>query len=113
VWAVAFDPDSGEAVAGLHLNHPDFGVVTGLVEHRGRLWMGSIGYPAVAHGAHVIDGLLTQRVEDPLIAAVASALVGRCGGESEEAAVARLAGQQQGQEAWLIWLTNSQGFQIV
>jgi DNA repair exonuclease SbcCD nuclease subunit len=34
---------------------------------------------------------LTQRVEDPLIAAVASALVGRCGGESEEAAVARLA----------------------
>jgi DNA repair exonuclease SbcCD nuclease subunit len=34
---------------------------------------------------------LTQRVEDPLIAAVAAALVGRCGGESEEAAVARLA----------------------
>jgi DNA repair exonuclease SbcCD nuclease subunit len=34
---------------------------------------------------------LTQRVEDPLIAAVAAALVGRCGGESEDAAVARLA----------------------
>jgi len=34
---------------------------------------------------------LTQRVEDPLIAAVAAALVGRCGGESEDAAEARLA----------------------
>ena len=51
VWAVAFDPDTGAAVAGLRMNHPDFGVVTGLVEHRGRLWMGSIGYPAVAHCA--------------------------------------------------------------
>jgi sugar lactone lactonase YvrE len=51
VWAVAFDPDTGEAVAGLHMDHPGFGVVTGLVEHRGRLWMGSIGYPAVAHCA--------------------------------------------------------------
>lgn len=49
VWAVAFDPDTGEAVAGLQMNHPGFGVVTGLVEHDGRLWMGSIGYPAVAH----------------------------------------------------------------
>ena len=51
VWAVAFDPDTGAAVAGLRMSHPAFGVVTGLVEHRGRLWMGSIGYPAVAHCA--------------------------------------------------------------
>lgn len=51
VYAVAFDPDSGEAVAGLRMKRPDFGVVTGLVEHRGRLWMSSIGFPAVAHCA--------------------------------------------------------------
>jgi len=29
VWAVAFDPDTGEAVAGLHTEHPSFGMVTG------------------------------------------------------------------------------------
>ena len=51
VWAVAFDPDSGEAVAGLHLEHPSFGLVTGLVEAGDRLWMGNIGFPAVAHCA--------------------------------------------------------------
>lgn len=51
VWAVAFDPDSGAAVAGVQMKHPEFGVVTGLVEHQGRLWMSSIGCPAVAHCA--------------------------------------------------------------
>ena len=51
VYAVAFDPDSGAAVAGLRMKRPDFGVVTGLVEHQGRLWMSSIGFPAVAHCA--------------------------------------------------------------
>lgn len=49
VWAVAFDPDTGAAVAGLRMTHPGFGAVTGLVEHDGRLWMGSIGFAAVAH----------------------------------------------------------------
>ena len=49
VWAVAFDPDSGAPVAGLRMKRPDFGVVTGLVEHQGRLWMSSIGFSAVAH----------------------------------------------------------------
>ena len=49
VWAVAFDPDDGAAVAGLQMTRSDFGVVTGLVEHRGELWMSSIGFPAVAH----------------------------------------------------------------
>lgn len=48
VWAVAFDPDTGAAVAGVQMHHPDFGIVTGLVEHRGRLWMATIGYPAIA-----------------------------------------------------------------
>jgi sugar lactone lactonase YvrE len=49
VWAVAFDPDSGKAVAGVRTTHPSFGLVTGLVEAGGRLWMGCIGAPAVAH----------------------------------------------------------------
>jgi sugar lactone lactonase YvrE len=49
VWAVAFDPDSGAAVAGLRTQHPDFGAVTGLVEEAGKLWMGTINFPAVAH----------------------------------------------------------------
>jgi sugar lactone lactonase YvrE len=49
VWAVAFDPDSGAAVAGLRTKHPDFGAVTGVVEAAGKLWMGTISFPAVAH----------------------------------------------------------------
>ena len=51
VYAVAFDPDTGAAVSGVRMKRPDFGVVTGLVEHQGRLWMSSIGFPAVAHCA--------------------------------------------------------------
>ena len=49
VWAVAFDPDEGEVVAGVHTEHPSFGAVTGLVEAGDRLWMGCIGAAAVAH----------------------------------------------------------------
>ena len=48
VWAVAFDGDSGAAVAGLRTKHPDFGAVTGVVEAAGELWMGTISFPAVA-----------------------------------------------------------------
>ena len=48
VNVMAFDPDTGAAVAGVRMKRPDFGVVTGLVEHQGRLWMSSIGFPAVA-----------------------------------------------------------------
>lgn len=51
VWVVAFDPDSGAAVAGVRGRHRQFGQVTGLVEHDGRLWMSSIGVPALAHCA--------------------------------------------------------------
>lgn len=43
VWVVAFDPDTGAAVAGMRTTHPSFSMVTGLVEADGRLWMGSIG----------------------------------------------------------------------
>jgi len=45
VWAVAFDPDTGDAVAGLRTTHPSFSMVTGVVEGDGRLWMSSIGAP--------------------------------------------------------------------
>ena len=48
VWVVAFDPDTGNAVAGLRTEHAQFGQVTGMVEAGGRLWMSSIGGPAVA-----------------------------------------------------------------
>ena len=41
VWVVAFDPDTGEAVAGLRTEHPGFGQVTGVVEANGKLWLGS------------------------------------------------------------------------
>ncbi|OBA78850.1 strictosidine synthase [Mycobacterium sp. 1164966.3] len=49
VWAVAFDADSGVPVAGLRTKHSDFGAVTGLVEAGGKLWMGTINFPSVAH----------------------------------------------------------------
>jgi sugar lactone lactonase YvrE len=49
VWAVAFDPDSGAAIAGLRTKHPDFGAVTAVVEAAGELWMGTISFRAVAH----------------------------------------------------------------
>ena len=49
VWAVAFDPDTGDAVAGLRTEDPGFGQVTGMVEANGKLWMASLGGPAVAH----------------------------------------------------------------
>ncbi|MCV7299701.1 SMP-30/gluconolactonase/LRE family protein [Mycobacterium barrassiae] len=49
VWAVAFDPDTGNPVAGVRTDHPHFGLVTGLVEAGGKLWLGSIGAAAVAY----------------------------------------------------------------
>lgn len=45
VWVVAFDPETGDAVAGIRTTHPAFSMVTGLVEAHGRLWMGSIAAP--------------------------------------------------------------------
>src|ERR1700744_241634 len=57
IWVVAFDPDSGAAVAGLRTTHTDFGAVTGLVEAAGRLWMGTVNFPAVAHVDLAATGL--------------------------------------------------------
>jgi len=48
VWAAAFDPETGQAVAGLRTEHPEFGQVTGMVEADGKLWMACLGFPAVA-----------------------------------------------------------------
>ncbi|MCH9667279.1 MAG: SMP-30/gluconolactonase/LRE family protein [Actinomycetia bacterium] len=45
VWVVAFDPDSGDAVAGMRTTHPAFSMVTSVVEADDQLWMGSIGAP--------------------------------------------------------------------
>lgn len=49
VWALAFDADTGEALAGLRTTRPDFATVTGLVESAGRLWMSTIAFPALAY----------------------------------------------------------------
>lgn len=49
IWAVGFDPDSGEAVDGVRAKRPDFGAVTGVVESAGRLWMSTIEFPALAY----------------------------------------------------------------
>ncbi|MCW2685228.1 MAG: gluconolactonase [Mycobacterium sp.] len=54
VWAVAFDPDTGAATAGLHTSRPDFALATGAIESDGRLWLGCIGSPAVAYAE--LDG---------------------------------------------------------
>lgn len=49
VWAIAFDADDGHVLTQLRTTHPDFGLATGVVETDGRLWLGCIGAPAVAH----------------------------------------------------------------
>ncbi len=49
VWAVAFDPDDRPARRRTAHEAPAFGQVTGLVEAGGRLWMGTIAFPALAH----------------------------------------------------------------
>jgi sugar lactone lactonase YvrE len=49
IWVAAFDPDSGDVVAGVRTTRPDFGVVTGVVEAAGRLWMSTINFAALAH----------------------------------------------------------------
>lgn len=45
VWAAAFDPDSGDVVAGVQMTHPDFSMVTGVLEAGDRLWLGTIAAP--------------------------------------------------------------------
>jgi hypothetical protein len=49
IWVVGFDADSGAVVGGIRTKRADFGGVTGVVESGGKLWMSTIGFPAVAH----------------------------------------------------------------
>ncbi|WP_319445854.1 MULTISPECIES: SMP-30/gluconolactonase/LRE family protein [unclassified Mycobacterium] len=49
IWVVAFDADSGEAVGGIRTKRPDFGVVTGVVESAGNVWMSTIQFPSLAY----------------------------------------------------------------
>jgi hypothetical protein len=49
IWVVGFDADSGEVLGGIRTSRPDFGGVTGVVERADRLWMSTIGFPAVAY----------------------------------------------------------------
>lgn len=57
IWVAAFDPDSGAPVAGLRTTDADFGAVTGLIEAAGKLWMGTINFPAIAHVDLAATGL--------------------------------------------------------
>jgi hypothetical protein len=38
-------------LGGVRTTHPDFGIVTDAAEAGGKLWMGTIGFPAVAYCA--------------------------------------------------------------
>ena len=49
VWVVAFDAETGAAVAGIRTQNPAFGAVTGVVETGGKLWMSTIEFPALAN----------------------------------------------------------------
>ncbi|MGA9492470.1 MAG: SMP-30/gluconolactonase/LRE family protein [Mycobacterium sp.] len=49
VWVVAFDPGDGHVLTQLHTQHPEFGLVTGVVETPGRLWLGRIAGPGICY----------------------------------------------------------------
>jgi sugar lactone lactonase YvrE len=49
VWVVAFDPEDGRVLTQFRAEHRDFGLVTGVVEADGRLWMGRIAGPGLAY----------------------------------------------------------------
>ncbi|OBI09338.1 strictosidine synthase [Mycolicibacter heraklionensis] len=49
VWVVGLDADDGRVLAHYRTEHPDFGLVTGVVEADGRLWMGRIAGPGLAY----------------------------------------------------------------
>jgi sugar lactone lactonase YvrE len=42
IWVVAVDPDSGRVVHDLQGSHPAFGLTTGVREHAGTVWLGSL-----------------------------------------------------------------------
>lgn len=48
VWVVAIDPDSGRVVHDLQGSHAQFGMTTGVREHNGTVWLGSLVGTTVA-----------------------------------------------------------------
>jgi sugar lactone lactonase YvrE len=42
VWVMGVDPVGGGVVYDLQGTHPDFGMTTGVRQHRGRVWLGSL-----------------------------------------------------------------------
>lgn len=49
VWAAAFHPDDGRVLGQLYTVHAAFGLVTGVAEAQGRLWLGCIGAAALGY----------------------------------------------------------------
>jgi sugar lactone lactonase YvrE len=48
VWVVALEPDSGRVVHDLQGAHSQFGMTTGVREHHGTVWLGSLTGTAIA-----------------------------------------------------------------
>lgn len=48
VWVLAFDPATGALVHDLQGAHPRFGMVTGVREHAGTVWLGSLTGTTIA-----------------------------------------------------------------
>ena len=48
IWVVAVDPNSGTVVHDLQGEHPHFGMTTGVREHEGTVWLGSLVGTTVA-----------------------------------------------------------------
>lgn len=48
VWVVALEPDTGRVVHDLQGTHPAFGMTTGVREHHGTVWMGSLTGSTIA-----------------------------------------------------------------
>lgn len=48
VWVIAVDPASGRVVHDLQGSHPQFGMTTGVREHHGTVWLGSLSGTTVA-----------------------------------------------------------------
>jgi hypothetical protein len=48
VWVVAIEPQTGLVAHDLQGNHPSFGMATGVREHHGTVWMGSLTGSTIA-----------------------------------------------------------------
>lgn len=48
IWVYAVRPETGEVVHDLQGQHPGFGMTTGVRQHRGRVWLGSLTGTTIA-----------------------------------------------------------------